>query len=87
VTIQGEVVKFDPAEIAKRSKTYKLDLSPEQIAKYQGLPAIFATSVISPAMVDLAKRVLPPPTAAELDAPGGKVRRSAWRAEHVASRA
>jgi len=67
VTIQGEVVKFDPAEIAKRSKTYKLDLSLEQIAKYQGRPAIFATSVISPAMVDLAKRVLPPPTAAELE--------------------
>jgi hypothetical protein len=67
VTVQGEVFKFDVAEIAKRSKTYKLDLTPEQIAKYQGRPAIFATSVISPAMVDLAKRVLPPPTAAELE--------------------
>lgn len=65
VTVFGEVVKFDPAEIAKKSKDYKLDLSPEAIEKYRGRPAVLATAVINAAMVDVAKRLPPPMTADE----------------------
>ena len=66
VTVQGDVIKFDPAEIAKRNKTYTLDLSADLIAKYQGQPMILATAVVNPKLVDLAKRVLPPMTPAEI---------------------
>ena len=65
VTIQGEVFTFDPAEVAKKARNYTLDLSPELIAKYQGKPAVLATVVVNTALVDLAKRVLPPMTPAE----------------------
>jgi len=66
VTIQGEVFKFDPAEVAKKARNYTLDLSPELIAKYQGKPAVLATVVVTSALVDIAKRVAPPMTPAEL---------------------
>jgi cytochrome c556 len=66
VTVQGPVFKFDPAEVTKRARTYTLDLSADMVAKYQGKPAILATSVITAALVDVAKRVLPPPTPEEL---------------------
>lgn len=64
VTVMGEVVKFDPAEVAKKAKDYKLDLPPDVIAKYTGRPAIIATSVINEKFIDVAKR-LPPPLNAE----------------------
>jgi mono/diheme cytochrome c family protein len=66
VTIQGEVFKFDPAEVAKKARNYTLDLSPDLVAKYQGKPAVLATVVVTPALVDIAKRVLPPMTPEEL---------------------
>ena len=66
VTIQGPVFKFDPAEVAKRARTYTLDIGAEVVAQYQGKPAILATSVITTALLDVAKRVLPPPTPEEL---------------------
>lgn len=66
VTVQGEVLKFDPAEIAKRNKTYTIDLPADLVAKYQGQPVILATAVVNPKLVDLAKRVLPPMTPSEL---------------------
>jgi hypothetical protein len=67
VTVQGEVFKFDLGEVAKRAKGYVLDLPPEAIARFQGKPAIFATAVIdSKALVDLAKRIPPPMTPAEI---------------------
>ena len=66
VTIQGEVFAFDPAEVAKRARNYKLDLSPELIEKYKGKPAVLATVVVTTALVDIAKRVAPPMTPAEL---------------------
>lgn len=66
VTVQGPVFKFDPAELTKRARTYKLDLTPDVLSQLQGRPAIVATSVITTALVDVAKRVLPPPTAEEL---------------------
>jgi hypothetical protein len=63
VTVVGELVKFDPATIAKKAKDYKLDLPPEAIAKYTGRPAVLATAVIDEKFVDLAKKPLPPMTA------------------------
>jgi cytochrome c556 len=64
VTVVGEVVRFDPDAIARKSKDYAIDLSPDLVAKYRGRPAVLATSVINSRMVDLAKR-LPPPMSAE----------------------
>jgi cytochrome c556 len=63
VTVIGEVVRFDPEEVAKKAKDYKMELSPEMVAKYKGHPVIFATAVINTAGVDLAKKPLPPVTA------------------------
>jgi len=65
VTVMGELVKFDPAEVAKKAKDYKLDLPPDTAAKYAGRPALIATSVITEKFVDLAKRLPPPMTADE----------------------
>ncbi len=69
VTIIGEVVHLDPLEIGKKgaelTKEYKLDVTPEVVAKYQGHPVILAKSVITVAGVDVAKRPPPPPTAEE----------------------
>jgi cytochrome c556 len=67
VTVMGELVKFDPAEIARKAKDYKLDLPADAVAKYTGRPALIATSVINEKFVDLAKR-LPPPLTAEEEA-------------------
>jgi hypothetical protein len=67
VTVQGEVFKFDLAEVAKRARNnYTLDLPPDVAAKYQGRPAVFATGVITAQLVDIAKRQPPPLTPAEL---------------------
>jgi cytochrome c556 len=65
VTVMGELVKFDPAEVAKKAKDYKIDLPADVIAKYSGRPALIATSVITEKFVDLAKRLPPPMTAEE----------------------
>ncbi len=67
VTVVGEAMRFDPAEIASRAKDYALDLTPDAIAKYQGRPAILATSVVTADMVDVGKR-LPPPLTPEEEA-------------------
>ena len=65
VTVLGELVRFDPAEIARKAKGYTLDLAPDVVAKYTGRPAVVATAVINTAMVDLAKRLPPPMTTEE----------------------
>ena len=67
VTVQGEVFKFDPAEVAKRGarNNYVLDLPPDVAARYVGRPAVFATGVITSQLVDIGKRLPPPLTAAE----------------------
>jgi len=65
ITVVGDAVKFDPAEVAKRFKTYTLDLPADVIEKYRGKPALMATSVIDPSMKDIAKPFVPPPTPAE----------------------
>jgi hypothetical protein len=66
VTVQGEVFAFDPAEVMKRAKGYTIDVPADVLAKFQGQPAIVATAVVTPKLVDLAKKVLPPMTPAEL---------------------
>lgn len=66
VTVLGEVVKFEPDDIARRVKDYTLDLAPEVVAKYRGRPAILATVVLNAAMVDVAKRPPAPLTAEEV---------------------
>jgi cytochrome c556 len=63
VTVIGEVVRFDPEEVAKKAKEYKMELPADAAAKYKGHPVIFATAVINTAGVDLAKKPLPPVTA------------------------
>ena len=65
VTVVGDVVRFDPADVARRFKDYTLDLAPDVIEKYRGQPAVLATAVINAAMTDLAKKPIPPPTPAE----------------------
>jgi cytochrome c556 len=67
VTVMGEVVKFDPAEVAKKAKDYQLDLPADALSKYTGRPAVIATSVINDKFIDVAKR-LPPPMNAEEEA-------------------
>ncbi len=67
VTVFGEVVRFDPAEIASKAKDYKLDLAPDVVAKYIGRPAVIATGVVNAKMLDVAKRQ-PPPLSAEEEA-------------------
>jgi hypothetical protein len=66
VSIVGEVVKFDPAEVAKRVKDYTLDLPADVVEKFRGRPAIIATSVITAELVDVGKKLPPPMTPAEL---------------------
>jgi hypothetical protein len=65
VTVIGEVMPFDLAEIARRKTGHGLDLPPDVLAAYAGRPAVLATSVITPAIVDLARRPPPPLTAEE----------------------
>jgi cytochrome c556 len=65
VTVLGEVVRFEPDDIARRVKGHTLDLAPGVVEKYRGRPAVLATAVIDAAMVDLAKVPLPPMTAEE----------------------
>jgi hypothetical protein len=60
VSVVGEVVKFDPAEIAKKAKNYTLDLPADVIEKFRGKPAVIATSVIAPDLADLTKRPMTP---------------------------
>jgi cytochrome c556 len=66
VTVIGEVVKFDSAEVAARMKDQVPALAPEVAARYRGRAAIIATSVINEAMTDLAKRLPPPMSPEEL---------------------
>jgi len=60
LTVFGEVVKFDPEEVAKKAKDYKLDLPADVIEKYRGKPALIATAVINESFLDLTWRMPPP---------------------------
>ena len=75
VTVAGEVVRFDPAEIAKKVKGYQIDLPTDAIEKYRGRPAIVAKVVVNDKSIDLAMRMPPPETTEEkaLDAQMKKI--------------
>ncbi len=60
VTVIGQLIKFDPADVATKLKDYKLDLSPEDQAKFTGKPVVLATAVINTAGIDIAKKPIPP---------------------------
>jgi hypothetical protein len=64
VTVIGEVVKPDAAEITKRMKGAANGIA-EILAKNPGRPVIVATSVINTALNDLAKFIPPPMTPEE----------------------
>ncbi len=71
VTVAGELVTFDPAQITKaaetvaKTKNLQLDLPPDLAAKFKGKPVLVAKIVVNDKMVDLAMRVPPPYTADE----------------------
>jgi cytochrome c556 len=64
VTVAGELVRFDPAEIAKKIKGYQVDLPADIVERFRGRLTVIAKVVVNDAMVDLAMR-LPPPMSPE----------------------
>jgi len=66
VTVIGQLIKFDAAEVATKLKDYKIDMSPEDQARFKGKPVVLATAVINTAGVDIAKKPIPPMSADEL---------------------
>ncbi|MDP2389804.1 MAG: hypothetical protein Q8N52_05700, partial [Acidobacteriota bacterium] len=66
VTVIGELIKFDAAAVATKLKDYKIDLSPEDQARFKGKPVVLATAVINTAGIDIAKKPIPPMTADDL---------------------
>ena len=71
VTVAGELVKLDPAQIGKtaesmtRVKGYQIDLAPDLLEKFRGKPVLVAKVVVNDKMVDLAMRIPPAYTADE----------------------
>ena len=66
VTVIGQLIKFDPAEVEKNLKGYTIDLPADVQAKYKGKPVVLATAVINTAGIDIAKKPIPPMTADDL---------------------
>jgi len=66
LTVRGEIVKLDPATIARLTNEYKLDLAPELSAQYRGQPVLLASSVITSTYAEVAWKPVPPPTATEV---------------------
>lgn len=66
ITIVGEVVKFDPADIARRARGYTLDLSSDLVERYRGKPAVLATSIVTADLTDIAKKPIVPMTPEEV---------------------
>lgn len=66
VTVIGQLIKFDEKEVAEKLKDYKIDLSPEDLAKFRGKPVVLATAVINTSGIDIAKKPIPAMSADEL---------------------
>ena len=66
VTVIGQLIKFDPAEVEKNLKGYTVDLPADMQEKFKGKPVVLATAVINTAGIDIAKKPIPPMTADEL---------------------
>lgn len=65
VTIIGELIPYDPAEVAKRKDPeFVSDLPADALAKFAGRPVVLATTVFQGSR-DLAMRLPPPMTPAE----------------------
>lgn len=65
VTVVGDLIKYDPAVVAKRrDPAFDTQLPPEATAAYVGRPVILATTVFQ-GSEDLAMRLPPPMTPAE----------------------
>jgi cytochrome c556 len=62
VTVIGPLVAFDPADVATRLTTYKLELPADVTEKFRGKPAILATSVVTTEFTDLTKKPAGPMT-------------------------
>lgn len=62
VTVIGLLMKYDPAEVAAKSKAHAGDLPADVVAKYKGKPVVLATSVVNDRMLDLARFIPPPMT-------------------------
>jgi cytochrome c556 len=65
ITVIGEVVRADSAEIAKVGKDVASSLPPEVLAEHAGKPFIVATAVVTTALNDIAKFIPPPMTPEE----------------------
>jgi cytochrome c556 len=65
VTVIGQLVKFDPAEVGAKFKEFAADLPSDVAQKYLGRPVVIASSVISAAGLDVTRRLPPPMTADE----------------------
>jgi len=59
VTVLGEVVRLDPAALARWSTTDAPVLPPEIVEKYRGTPTVLATAVIDAAGAELIKERAP----------------------------
>ncbi len=66
VTVIGQLIKFDETDVAEKLKDYKIDLSPEDLAKFRGKPVVLATAVINTAGIDIAKKPIPAMSADDL---------------------
>ncbi|MDP1569682.1 MAG: hypothetical protein Q8L86_06735 [Vicinamibacterales bacterium] len=65
VTVIGELIKYDPAEVAKRKDpAFVSDVPAETLAAFAGRPVVLATTVFQGSR-DLAMRLPPPMTPAE----------------------
>ena len=67
VTVIGLLMKYDPADVAAKSKAHAHDLPPDVAARYKGKPVVLATSVVNDKMLDLA-RFIPPAMTPEEEA-------------------
>lgn len=67
VNVIGLLMKYDPADVAAKSKVHAQELPADIAAKYKGKPVILATSVVNDKMLDLA-RFIPPPMSPEEEA-------------------
>ncbi len=65
VTVIGLLMKYDPADVAGKSKVHAHDLPADAAAKYRGKPVVLATSVVNDKMLDLARFIAPPLTPEE----------------------
>jgi cytochrome c556 len=66
VLIRGEIMRLDPAAIARLAGEYTLDRVFEIAAKYQGQPVLLARSVRNSAYAEVGAKPPPPPTAEEV---------------------